>query len=117
MSAVKPLVRLGGVFQTEDLGDGNLYRSALDRAAEPLELATTGLGVVGLEAKPTTLSRCRLDSVRIGRPTAASQGQKAATQAHSDLQNLGLGGTIAYLDFENFKIPSGDTTCEPATLR
>jgi hypothetical protein len=49
--------------------------------------------------------------------TAASQGQSAATQADSDLKNLGLGGTIAYLDFENFRIPSNDTTnCQAATL-
>jgi hypothetical protein len=80
MSTVEPLVRLGRVFQTEDLGDGNLEMSALDRAAESLELATTNLGVVRLDAKTATLSRYRLDSVRIGNPTAMSQGVQATRQ-------------------------------------
>src|SRR3954452_3161043 len=38
------------------------------------------------------------------------QGIDVARQADSDLQRLGLGGTIAYLDLENFDIPSGDAT-------
>jgi hypothetical protein len=40
VSAVKPLVRLGRVLQTEDVGDGYLEMSALDGTAESLELAT-----------------------------------------------------------------------------
>ena len=44
--------------------------------------------------------------------TAASQGTAAAAQAHADLVNLGLGGTIAYLDFEPFS--STDAACDRA---
>src|SRR3954468_1426011 len=80
VSAVEPLVRLGRVFQSEDLGDGNLEMSALDRAAESLELAATGLGVVRFDAKSATLSRSRLASVRIRRAPAASQRVEAARQ-------------------------------------
>jgi len=47
---------------------------------------------------------------------AAAEGAQVANEADSDLRNLGLAGTIAYLDIENFDIPSGDTTCGPATL-
>src|SRR5947207_1132370 len=47
-------------------------------------------------------------------PTAASQGQQVAQAAASDLAKYGLGGTVAYLDLENFDPPSGDTTCGPA---
>src|SRR5438270_3983995 len=45
---------------------------------------------------------------------AASQAQHVAQTAHDDLVKYGLAGTIAYLDLENFDIPAGDTTCEPA---
>ena len=46
--------------------------------------------------------------------TAASQGQQVAQTAHNDLVKYALGGTVAYLDLENFDIPSGNTTCGPA---
>jgi len=59
----------------------------------------------------TTKSKMSTDPVMAGQ-----QGAQAATQADSDLRALGLGGSIAYLDIENFDVPSGDTTCAPATL-
>jgi hypothetical protein len=59
----------------------------------------------------TTKSKMSTDPV-----VAGQQGAQAATQADSDLRSLGLGGTVAYLDIENFDVPSGDTTCAPATL-
>jgi len=46
--------------------------------------------------------------------TATAQGQAVARQAHTDLTKFGLGGTVAYLDLENFDIPAGNTTCGPA---
>src|SRR3954452_23047181 len=42
------------------------------------------------------------------------QGVDVARQADTDLRALGLGGAVAYLDLENFDIPTGDTTCGPA---
>ena len=45
---------------------------------------------------------------------AATQGKTAAQNAHTDLATYALSGTIAYLDLENFDIPSGNKTCGPA---
>src|SRR5437763_17135377 len=39
--------------------------------------------------------------------TAKSQAISTASQAHSDLMKYGLGGTIAYLDLENFDTSPG----------
>ena len=47
--------------------------------------------------------------------TAASQGTAAAQQAAADLQALGLGKTVAYLDLEPFDV-SKSSTCAPAVL-
>lgn len=57
----------------------------------------------------STKSKMSTDPVAAGQ-----QGAAAAQQADTDLRNLGLGGGVAYLDIENFDIPSGDTTCGPA---
>jgi hypothetical protein len=46
--------------------------------------------------------------------TAAAQGRQVAGTTHNDLVRYGLGGTVAYLDLENFDIPAGNTTCGPA---
>jgi hypothetical protein len=47
--------------------------------------------------------------------TAASQGTAAAQAAHTDLVNLGIGGTVAYLDLEPFDT-SKSAKCAPAVL-
>jgi hypothetical protein len=68
--------------------------------------------VVDLQAPCATNSAKSKMSSNLG--TAASQGTTAATNAHNDLVNLGLGGTVAYLDLEPFN--SANTACARAVL-
>jgi len=60
--------------------------------------------VVDLQAPCYGGSKKKMSSVA---STASSQAAKIASQAHSDLAKFGLGGTIAYLDLENFDTSPG----------
>jgi len=46
--------------------------------------------------------------------TAASQGTAAADGAIAKLVALGFQNSIAFLDIEQYNVPSGNTTCSPA---
>ncbi|MBV9758991.1 MAG: DUF1906 domain-containing protein [Acidobacteriaceae bacterium] len=59
---------------------------------------------------------CSSNSVLISTnlSAAADEGQGDADSAAQQLVNIGLSGSIAYLDIEAYTVPSGDTTCRPA---
>src|SRR5207302_5337866 len=60
-----------------------------DRASQPLEFANAGGGVVALDPNSFSLSRLRLDSIRVRRPPTLPQCVEAASQllAADECQN------------------------------
>lgn len=107
-------------------GSVNIYFGGSQRACPPANLTadwvtttlSNGWSLIPtyVDLQPPCYGGSAKSKMSADPATAYSQGQSAASDADSQLRQLGLGGTVAYLDIENFVIPSNDTTCGPATL-
>src|SRR5437016_11425329 len=80
MPLLHAAVRVGGAVEIECGGDRHLKVAVLDGAAQPLELADAGNGVVRLDGDALALPGLGLDAVRICGAAAFTQRVEAAGQ-------------------------------------